>query len=75
MSLGGGPSLLEPLPGKPPGMHRLTYDRLLARAMTMQERWIGLQRDYLRRRFRGVLRDENVTERRSRDPSKDLGTC
>ena len=47
--LGGNVNLLEDFPAKPPRMHRRTYDRLLARLLTAQERWVGLSRDYLRR--------------------------
>jgi len=32
--LGGGPSVLDPLPGKPPRMHRQTYWRRLAAVIT-----------------------------------------
>jgi hypothetical protein len=60
MGLGGGPSLLEPIPDKPPKMHRLTYYRLFGKAATVQERWITLQRDDLSRRYPGLLRQENV---------------
>ena len=60
MRLGGGPSILDPLPRKPPRMHTRTYDRLFARAMTAQERWIGLSRGYLRRHYPGLLTQENI---------------
>jgi len=62
MRLGGGRNMLEPLPRKPPRMHTRTYDRLLARAMTAQERWIGLQHDYLARHYPGLLSQENLLE-------------
>ena len=58
--LGGGPSLLDPFPERPPRMHRLTYYRLSAKAMAAQERSIALGLEYLRRHYPGVLRDENV---------------
>ena len=51
--LGGELSLLEPLPDRPPRMHRLTYYRLFGKAEAAQRRWIGLSRDYLRRRYPG----------------------
>jgi hypothetical protein len=41
-------------------MHTRTYDRLFARAMTAQERWIGLSRGYLRRHYPGLLTQENI---------------
>ena len=47
--LGGGSSLFDPFPGKPPRMHRLTYYRLFAKGMAAEERSIGLERDYMRR--------------------------
>jgi hypothetical protein len=53
--LGGDADLRAPFPRKPARMHRSTYDRLLARAMTAQERWVGLSRDYLRRHYSGLL--------------------
>jgi hypothetical protein len=49
MRLGGGLSILDHFPDKPPRMHRRTYGKLLARAMTAQERWIALPQDHLRR--------------------------
>jgi len=54
MRLEGGRNILKPLPGKPPRMHRLTYDRLLAQAMTAQERWIRLESGYLRQHYPGL---------------------
>jgi hypothetical protein len=51
MRLGGGPSILDPFPRKPPGMHRLTYYRLFGKAATAQEHWIALQSAHLRRRY------------------------
>jgi hypothetical protein len=62
MGLGGGPSLYDPFPGKPPRMHRLTYYRLLAKAMAAQERSLALEIDDIRRRYPGLLRQENATE-------------
>jgi hypothetical protein len=59
MRLGGGPSILDPFPERPPRMHRLTYYRLSAKAMAAQERSIALELEYLRRHYPGVLRDEN----------------
>jgi hypothetical protein len=55
MQLGGGPSLLDPLPDKPPRMHRRTYWRLSAAAIKAQERALGLEIDEIRRRFPGLL--------------------
>ncbi len=55
MRLGGRPSLLEPFPKKPRGMHRITYYRLSAKAMTAQERSIALESDYLRRCYPGLF--------------------
>jgi hypothetical protein len=63
MWLGGGPNVLEDFPAKPSRMHRRTYDRLLGRLLTAQEGWVGLQRDYLRRHYPGVLRDEKIVGR------------
>jgi hypothetical protein len=75
MRLGGGPSLLDPFPEKPPRMHRLTYYRLSAKTMAAQERSIGLERDYLRRHYPAVLRDETVVGSwsRSRRSSVERG--
>jgi hypothetical protein len=53
--LGGGPSVLDPLPGKPPRMHRWTYFRVSAAAIRAQERALGLEIDEIRRRFPGLL--------------------
>jgi hypothetical protein len=42
--LGGSASLIEPLPPKPKGMHRRTYDRLCHLAVAAEEEsWLGLQ--------------------------------
>jgi hypothetical protein len=49
MRLGGGPSIVDPFPGKPPRMHWRTYGRWLDRAEQEQERWIGFSHDLLRR--------------------------
>ena len=59
MRLGGGPSLLDPFPRKPARMYQRTYWRLFNTTATAQERWIALQRDFLQRHYRGVLREEN----------------
>jgi hypothetical protein len=56
MQLGGGPSLLDPFPDKPARMHRRSYDRLLAKAMAAQEPSLGLEIDYMRLRYPGLLR-------------------
>lgn len=60
MRLGESANLLEPFPGRPRGMHRWTYHRLLGRAMTAQERSIVLAVEYLHRRNPGLLSQENV---------------
>ena len=49
-----------PFTEKPPRMHRLTYYRLSAKAMTAQEHSLGLDIEYLRRHFPGFLHNENV---------------
>jgi hypothetical protein len=36
MKLGGGPSLIDPFPHRPRGMHRSTYERLRARAQASE---------------------------------------
>jgi hypothetical protein len=51
MRLGGSTNLLDPLPCKPPRMHRLTYWRLLNAAMAAQERSLALDREWLRTRY------------------------
>ena len=56
LRLGGGPSIRDPFPDKPPRMHWRTYGRLFNRAAAAQERWIALERDYLHRRYHGLLR-------------------
>jgi hypothetical protein len=63
MRLGGGPSLLDPFPEKPRGMHRRTYGLLFNRIAAAQGRSIALERDYLRRRYPGVLDAENIAGR------------
>ncbi len=55
--LGGRPSLVDPFPEKPRGMHRRTYWRLFNKAEVAQERSTSLERGYLRRHFPGVLRE------------------
>jgi len=45
-------------PKKPRGMHRITYYRLLAKAMKAQERSIALESDWLR--TRGFLSEKTV---------------
>jgi len=49
MRLGGTANLLEPFPPRPRGMHRLTYHRLLARAVLAQELSIALAFDHINR--------------------------
>jgi hypothetical protein len=53
--LGRGPIVFDPLPGKPPRMHRRTYFRVLAAAIKAQERAFGLDVAELRRRFPAVI--------------------
>jgi len=49
MQLGGGPSLLDPFPGKPPRMHWRTFYRLFNKAAEAQEHCLALELGYLRR--------------------------
>ena len=65
--LGGGPSLLDPLPDKPPRMHRWTYFRLVAKAIRAQERLLGLDIEDIRRRFPGLLPSPALARRASGD--------
>jgi hypothetical protein len=44
-------------------MHRRTYGLLFNKAEAAQQRWGALERDYMRRRYPGVLRDEKVVGR------------
>jgi hypothetical protein len=60
MRLGGSPSILELFPEKPSRMHRRTYGRLFNKAAAAQERWIALERDYMRRHYPRVLHDESA---------------
>jgi hypothetical protein len=60
--LGGSGNLTAPFPARPRGMHRMTYYRLLDRAMAAQERTIALEFDYMRRHYPGPLSRENVAE-------------
>jgi hypothetical protein len=62
MRLSGSPSLLDPFPERPPRMHRLTYHRLFAKAMAAQERSLGLEIDDIRRRYPGLLGEENAAK-------------
>ena len=48
------------LSGEAAGMHWRTYGRLFNKAAAAQERWSALERDYMRRHYPGVLRDESV---------------
>jgi hypothetical protein len=41
-------------------MHQTADNRLLARAMTAQDRWVGLSRDYLRRHHPGLSKENLV---------------
>jgi hypothetical protein len=63
MRLGGGRSILDPFPEKPPRMHQTTYYRLFNKAAVAQEHSIALSRDYLRRHHPGVSRNDDVAER------------
>jgi hypothetical protein len=56
MRLGGGPSLLDPFPEKPRGMHRLTYYWFMNKAAAAQERSIALEVNYMHWCFPGILR-------------------
>jgi hypothetical protein len=49
MQLGGGPSLFDPFPDKPRGMHWSTYDRLRARAQVSEARSFSFLTGSLRR--------------------------
>jgi hypothetical protein len=60
VQLGGGPSLLDPFPSRPPRMHRQTYNRMLAKAIAAQERVIALDLDWLR--ARGFMSNETGVE-------------
>ena len=63
MRLGGGPSVLDLFPKKPPRMHWRTYGRLFNKAAAAQARWIALERDYSRPRFPDALREESAVGR------------
>jgi len=67
MRLGGGPSLLDPLPGKPPRMHRWTYFRLVAKAIKAQECALGLEVEDIGHRFPGLLPPRAAARRASRN--------
>jgi len=47
--LGGGPSLVDPFPDKPRGMHWSTYDRLRARAQASEALSASFLMRWLRR--------------------------
>ena len=49
--LGGGPSVLDPLPRKPPRVHSRTFFKRLNQAAEAQERSMALALEDLRRRF------------------------
>jgi hypothetical protein len=44
-------------------MHRTTYYRRFNKAVAAQERWIALERDYMRRKYPAASANENVAER------------
>jgi hypothetical protein len=50
MRLGGGPSIIEPFPEKPLGMHWRTYYRLRAKAMALEGHSLAFVEAYLARR-------------------------
>jgi hypothetical protein len=50
MRLGGGPSIVDPFPDKPRGMHWRTYERLRARAQVSEARSYSFLMGSLRRR-------------------------
>jgi hypothetical protein len=60
--LGGSPNVLDLLPDKPPRMHWLTFYRLVGQAMAAQDRSLGLDIDNIRRRYLGLLSQENVAK-------------
>ena len=62
MRLGGGVSLLDPFPERPPRMHRGTYYRLFGKAMIAQERLLALELDWLRQRRPAVMSEQAVGE-------------
>jgi hypothetical protein len=59
MELGRGPSLSEPLPQRMPGMRRETYERLFGKAIAARKRALGLELAEIRRRFPGLLTQQN----------------
>ena len=61
--LGGGPSILDLFPEKPPRMHWRTYGRLFNKAEAEQQRWMAMEHDYMRRHYPGVLPEENIVGR------------
>jgi len=63
MRLGGSPNILELFPEKPPRMHWRTYGRLFNKAEAEQQRWMAMERDYMRRHYPGVLPEENIVGR------------
>jgi hypothetical protein len=71
MRLGGGPSILDLFPNKPPRMHWRTYGRLFNKADAEQERWIALERGYLRLHYPRVL---PVPKRHTSQPEEFLAS-